>query len=115
MNELSESDEYWHWQQGENEEKESNDGYDDSFTEATKELGEITPGHVSVQGTVPSCHKCNVTNVFMIQCANEEGNSCMTCLKCLFNMIIETGVEQFCKDNKEFEGMLFGYKDKFKT
>ena len=64
---------------------------------------------------LPTCHKCKSTNVLMIQCANEEGNSCMTCMKCLFHMIIETGTEQFCKDNKEFEGMLFGYKDKFKV
>ena len=63
----------------------------------------------------PACHKCNQTNIFMVQCANEEGNSCMTCIGCIFNMIIEVGVKKFCDDNKEFEGMLFSYKDKFKT
>lgn len=100
---------------------ESNDNQGDSNSEAKSILGDSDYNNLpditikAKEPYFPECHKCKATKTLMVQCVNEEGISCMTCMKCLFSMIIETGVKEFCADNKEYQGMLFGYKDKFKT
>lgn len=98
------------------------DGGNESYQEAQEILGDTDSNNDEHQSYVKSvssepnsdkvCGFCNIYSDYLIY-GLLKGKPSFTCMRCLFNKILETGTQQFYNDSKEYKGMFFSYEDSF--